>query len=67
MVRSGYLFVSGMQGPKNLFFSFFFSGLRSEGRNVTASLAWLIGAVMPLDAVGTRMNDQGLAAVLNGH
>ena len=65
-MRSGYLFVSGMQGPKNLFF-LFFSGLRSEGRNVTASLAWLIGAVMPLDAVGTRMNDQGLAAVLNGH
>ncbi|KIM38738.1 hypothetical protein M413DRAFT_75683 [Hebeloma cylindrosporum] len=41
--------------------------LRSRGRNVTASLAWLIGAVMPLDAVGTRVNDQGLDAVLNGH
>jgi len=43
------------------------SDLRSTGRNVTPSLAWLIGAVMPLDAVDARVDAEGLAAVLNGY
>ena len=56
---------SGVHDPKNFLF-FFLPGIRSMGRNITPSLAWLIGAVMPLDAVGTRVNNRGLAAVLNG-
>jgi hypothetical protein len=36
---------------------------RSQGRNTTPSLGWLIGAVMPLDAVG---NVRNLDAVING-
>ena len=41
----------------------FFLDLRSQGRNMTASLGWLIGAVMPLDAVG---NVHNLETVMNG-
>lgn len=39
------------------------TGLRLRGRNTTASLGWLMGAVMPLDAVG---NVRNLEAVMNG-
>ncbi|KDR84419.1 hypothetical protein GALMADRAFT_206051 [Galerina marginata CBS 339.88] len=39
---------------------------RTQGRNVTPSLAWLAGAVMPLDAVGRRVGDQDLQALMNG-
>ena len=41
----------------------FFLDLRSQGRNTTPSLGWLIGAVMPLDAVG---NVHNLETVMNG-
>lgn len=37
--------------------------LRLQGRDTTPSLGWLIGAVMPLDAVG---NVHNLEAVMNG-
>ncbi|KAF8805992.1 hypothetical protein BYT27DRAFT_7191287 [Phlegmacium glaucopus] len=39
------------------------AALRVEGRNTTPALAWLMGAVMPLDAVG---NVRNLEAVMNG-
>ncbi|KAH9482144.1 hypothetical protein JR316_0004239 [Psilocybe cubensis] len=38
----------------------YLTNLRSRGRNVSPSLAWLIGAVMPLDAVGRVVNNQNL-------
>lgn len=44
----------------------YLTGLRTQGRNVTPSLAWLAGAVMPLDAVGRRVGDQDLQALMNG-
>ncbi|KAF8887249.1 hypothetical protein CPB84DRAFT_1816638 [Gymnopilus junonius] len=44
----------------------YLTGLRSQGRNSTPSLAWLVGAVMPLDAVGRRVDDQDLEALMNG-
>ncbi|KAJ3512036.1 hypothetical protein NLJ89_g3751 [Agrocybe chaxingu] len=42
------------------------TALRSQGRSTTPSLAWLIGAVMPLDAVGRRVDDDNLQAMING-
>jgi hypothetical protein len=42
------------------------TAFRSQGRNITPSLAWLVGAVMPLDAVGRRVDDQNLEALMNG-
>jgi len=42
------------------------AALRSQGWNTTKHLAWLMGAVMPLDAVGRRIDDQRLATMMNG-
>ncbi|PPR06109.1 hypothetical protein CVT26_005336 [Gymnopilus dilepis] len=39
---------------------------RSQGSNVTPDLAWLMGMIMPLDAVNRRVDDYNLAALLNG-
>ncbi|KAF8165935.1 hypothetical protein B0H34DRAFT_691034 [Crassisporium funariophilum] len=44
----------------------YLTDLRSQGRSSTASLAWLIGAVMPLDAVDRQVDAQNLQAVMNG-
>jgi len=41
----------------------YLTALRSQGRNTTPSLGWLMGAVMPLSAVG---NVRNLEAVMNG-
>ncbi|KAF9463696.1 hypothetical protein BDZ94DRAFT_1235976 [Collybia nuda] len=39
-------------------------GLQSEGRNVVPALAWLMGAVMPLDACGKSYTDQDLGDLM---
>ncbi|PPQ92771.1 hypothetical protein CVT25_003880 [Psilocybe cyanescens] len=38
----------------------YLTALRSQGRNISPSLAWLVGAVMPLDAVGRLVDNQNL-------
>ncbi|KAF8967485.1 hypothetical protein BDZ97DRAFT_1656403 [Flammula alnicola] len=43
------------------------AGFRAQGRNVTPSLAWLIGAVMPLDAVGREVGGHNLDHIMNGN
>ncbi|PPQ65738.1 hypothetical protein CVT24_011771 [Panaeolus cyanescens] len=44
----------------------YLNDLRSQGRNSTPSIAWLIGSVMPLDELGRRVNDEQMAALING-
>ena len=62
---SFFFFYSSLSPPLSL--NYYDSGnfldLRSQGRNMTPSLGWLIGAVMPLDAVG---NVRTLEAVIDG-
>ncbi|TFK33186.1 hypothetical protein BDQ12DRAFT_727990 [Crucibulum laeve] len=39
-------------------------GLQARGRNTTPALAWLMGAVMPLDIVGRTLVDEDLEALM---
>ncbi|KAF9004279.1 hypothetical protein BDQ17DRAFT_1390274 [Cyathus striatus] len=43
----------------------YLKSLQARGSNVTPALAWLMGAVMPMDAVGKTMDDGDLEALMS--